>query len=338
MKKEDFADALQNMTLFKVLNPRHGKVFLPEAFVAPEEVDAQQRAQEQRSKSHTHNSAKAALAEEFGISPREIAEQQQAFMYVEQAKVKKDVEKYRDKREVKEVQKTTTENTSVDEQRRRWKELQQEKKKLTMPPQNTERNAATSVNVNVPATYPSTQLLRHGPGLPHQHSQPPPQSFQTGSRLGPPHQFSLDAPHPSPVHQASHEYEAVPGMQMQRQGTSDEEHWYGHIGTRGYRGTQPEYRASLHPAPPQSAPPQPNPQPVPSQELDPPHHDHFSADPVRAQVPLAYVPPPQQGVQLGELGVGSAVQVSDPPRYGVIRWIGELPNIMGIMAGVELVS
>ena len=49
-------------------------------------------------------------------------------------------------------------------------------------------------------------------------------------------------------------------------------------------------------------------------------------------------PTPQQGVQLGELGVGSAVQVSDPPRYGVVRWIGELPNIQGIMAGVELVS
>ena len=50
------------------------------------------------------------------------------------------------------------------------------------------------------------------------------------------------------------------------------------------------------------------------------------------------VPPPQQGVQLGELGIGSLVQIGDPPRYGVIRWIGELPNIQGYVAGVELVS
>ncbi len=32
------------------------------------------------------------------------------------------------------------------------------------------------------------------------------------------------------------------------------------------------------------------------------------------------------------------VQVSDPPRYGVIRWIGELPAVQGPIAGVELVS
>ena len=54
-----------------------------------------------------------------------------------------------------------------------------------------------------------------------------------------------------------------------------------------------------------------------------------------AQVPFAYVPSPQQEVYLG---IGSAVQVSDPPRYGVIRWTGELPGIQGVIAGVELVS
>ena len=55
-------------------------------------------------------------------------------------------------------------------------------------------------------------------------------------------------------------------------------------------------------------------------------------------MPVAYGPPAQQGVQLGELVVGSLVQVSDPPQYGVIRWIGELPNIQGTVAGIELVS
>ena len=103
-------------------------------------------------------------------------------------------------------------------------------------------------------------------------------------------------------------------------------------------GTQPPHHGPGLPQSSQSAPPQPNPQPISSQELDPPHHDHFSADSVRAQMTVAYAPPPQQGVQLGELDVGSAVQISDPPRYGVIRWIGELPNIQGYVAGVELVS
>ena len=53
---------------------------------------------------------------------------------------------------------------------------------------------------------------------------------------------------------------------------------------------------------------------------------------------VTYASPPQQGVQHSELDVGSAVQVSDLPRYGVIRWIGEVPNIQGYVAGVELVS
>ena len=104
------------------------------------------------------------------------------------------------------------------------------------------------------------------------------------------------------------------------------------------RGTQPPLCGPGLPHSSLAAPPQPNPQPISSQQLDPPHPDHFSADPVGAQGSVAFTPPPQQGVQRGELDVGSAVQVSDPPRYGVIRWIGELPNIQGYVAGVELVS
>ena len=36
--------------------------------------------------------------------------------------------------------------------------------------------------------------------------------------------------------------------------------------------------------------------------------------------------------------ISSMVQVSDPPRYGVLRWIGELPDVGGAVAGVEMVS
>ena len=36
--------------------------------------------------------------------------------------------------------------------------------------------------------------------------------------------------------------------------------------------------------------------------------------------------------------MNSRVQFSDPPRYGVIRWIGNLPQVAGLIAGVELVS
>lgn len=38
------------------------------------------------------------------------------------------------------------------------------------------------------------------------------------------------------------------------------------------------------------------------------------------------------------LDLGSMVQLSDPHCYGVIRWIGELPDMQGTIAGVEQVS
>lgn len=318
MKKEDFADALPNLShYFKLCNSHHGKVFFPEAFVASEEVDAQQRAQEQRSSMHKEDQSDEhredeALAKEFGISAHEIAQQRQALNYAEHIQQKKVLErlKCQEKQEMEQVQKPVTEHINVDQQRRRLEEIKQERP--NMPQQDTHQNA-----------YPS----RRGPGLPHQHSQPPMHPTQTGSRLGPPHQFSLDAPHPSPVRQASHEYETLPGMQMQRQATSAEEHLHDHIDTHG---PQP---AHLHPASSRHSPPQPNPQ-----QSDPPHFDHFSSGPQGTEGTVAYAPQCQQEVQLGELDIGSTVQISDPPQYGVIKWIGELPNIQGYVAGVELVS
>ena len=38
------------------------------------------------------------------------------------------------------------------------------------------------------------------------------------------------------------------------------------------------------------------------------------------------------------LEVGSAVELVDPPRYGIIRWIGKFPGVNTDIAGVELVS
>ena len=39
-----------------------------------------------------------------------------------------------------------------------------------------------------------------------------------------------------------------------------------------------------------------------------------------------------------DLEVGSAVELVDPPGYGIIRWIGKFPDLNHIIAGVELVS
>ncbi len=36
--------------------------------------------------------------------------------------------------------------------------------------------------------------------------------------------------------------------------------------------------------------------------------------------------------------MGSRVEFSDPPRYSEIRWIGNFPQVNGLIAGVELLS
>ncbi len=36
--------------------------------------------------------------------------------------------------------------------------------------------------------------------------------------------------------------------------------------------------------------------------------------------------------------MGSRVEFSDPPRYGEIRWMGNFPQVNGLIAGLELVS
>ncbi len=63
----------------------------------------------------------------------------------------------------------------------------------------------------------------------------------------------------------------------------------------------------------------------------PPRHNDGTLSPVAASVGSS------------NLAVGSTVQVatanpSDPPRYGVIKWIGEVTGVPGYVAGIALVS
>ncbi len=60
----------------------------------------------------------------------------------------------------------------------------------------------------------------------------------------------------------------------------------------------------------------------------------------RGQQPFsAFTYPPGADVPVPHvhLTTGSMVQLSDPPWYGVIRWVGELPAVHGLVAGVEMV-
>ena len=363
MKREDIAEALPQHSLgqmFKVRKPHHGKVFLPEAFVVHEEVDVQRRAEQQKGTTYREDQfqekqsggksrekgERRALAMEFGITTQEIAEQQQALNYASEQKEIEGLKKCQNRKEFEEVQKALPEQISIKEQKQRLEEIRQNREKLNIAAKDTQQNAtATGAGVNlpgvqVPTSHGGTHPSHRGPGLPHQHTQPSSHPFQSGGHLGPTHQFSLDetrTSHRPPVHQ----YETVRGK-TSNIGNSHEENVYDTIDSRGYRGPQSgemsALRASQNQAPPHSAPlhpsPHPSPQPTPSQHGDP-HQNQFFQD----QAPYAFTGSSQQGeLQSGELGIGSTVQISDPPRYGVIKWIGELPNIQGHVAGVELVS
>ncbi len=41
--------------------------------------------------------------------------------------------------------------------------------------------------------------------------------------------------------------------------------------------------------------------------------------------------------EAGGFEVGSTVQVGQPPRYGVVRWLGSFPKGKELLAGIELV-
>ena len=39
-----------------------------------------------------------------------------------------------------------------------------------------------------------------------------------------------------------------------------------------------------------------------------------------------------------KLAVGSAIQYGDPPKYGVIKWLGKFPQGERMYGGIEMVS
>ena len=50
------------------------------------------------------------------------------------------------------------------------------------------------------------------------------------------------------------------------------------------------------------------------------------------------IAPPSQDSTKHLFVIGSRVEFSDPPRYGEICWMGTLPQVNGLIAGLELVS
>ena len=56
------------------------------------------------------------------------------------------------------------------------------------------------------------------------------------------------------------------------------------------------------------------------------------------QPDVIVIAPESQDSTKHQFVIGSRVKFSDPPRYGEICWMGNFPQVNGLIAGVELVS
>ena len=71
------------------------------------------------------------------------------------------------------------------------------------------------------------------------------------------------------------------------------------------------------------------------------HASEHHPPPIYGNMPGASVmalPLPSLDSTKHQFVMGSRVTFSDPPRYGEIRWMGNFPQVNGLVAGVELVS
>ena len=56
------------------------------------------------------------------------------------------------------------------------------------------------------------------------------------------------------------------------------------------------------------------------------------------QPDVIVIAPESQDSTKHQFVIGSRVEFSDPPRYGEIRWMGNFPQVSGLIVGLELVS
>ena len=69
---------------FKVRNPQHGKVFLPEVFVAHEEVDAQQRAQQHNGTTYKYETVQGETSEKKSLQEQLVQQREEVTQTKEQ--------------------------------------------------------------------------------------------------------------------------------------------------------------------------------------------------------------------------------------------------------------
>ena len=348
VRKDEFPDALPDSS--NIIHPdrKHGKVFLLEPFVTLES----ERAQAVAEKKKTFQGGSTCTdvdAKQFDTTQ---AEQVEAMKQVEKgiaeaAGFPKDVVEDFDQ-QTEELERLRLEKEERDRNKVAQTPSTADIPRATLPPFDRQHSAGS-------LEQPSPQLR-----LPHSQSVDP--NSRGSSQLA--HSQSVDT-----------NYDGggpVPGLEQQRGQAGERRAVLSHDDYYRQRANdgavrppgnpvrqdpalqEDTYHHSYYPAS-QQPPPHPSSeqphghpqhqqragQPPPQQQLEPAgssHQSHGQQTPPTCRDIQVIAPTPRDHDPTRILGIGSMVQVSDPPRYGVLRWIGELPDVKGAIGGVEMVS
>ena len=307
VRKEDFEDAIVLKSQpFKVSDRRHGIVYLPEAFVLLEDGEQPVIREQPRPEASLNPQQRANLVQKCGFHSEEemLGEQSEA---LRQAKEGKDAQ------ELEEIKKAVqTEQIDIDKQREALLHLEKEKKKA-----DTAAAAAWQASPGAATQHPQSGSSTHSVDDLHNPPHIKSQSSYPGSQPHQPRGTAGTRPEGQLSDRSFHHYDSLGNVRDEAEIARRKSHSHG-AQDQGQQQPYPKGITPGHPTP----------------------HLHLSQEPWRQH---GASPNPAGGNQPSAqpfpgLGVGSTVQVANPPHFGVIRWVGTLPGFQGLFAGVELVS
>lgn len=342
MSGSDFENCIPGMTyLFAATKNHH--LFLPETTILSE-VEATGANDGQRNKAHPPENIDvedtAALAREMGVSTATLLENQKAAL--REAKLAKEAQ------EIKQLKQAIPEESLHIDRQQAALHAYAEKHMEMMQ----EKRASLPSGGEAASNYLQPS---HQTGRPQrQHSYEPVVPSSQRKYLG----SQTKAASIAQGEQVYNHLDSRGYQQKQSSGTLPAT-WY-----PTEPQTQPSTQNSGHqwPPPPQAQHPlyqqssnqqaayyQTPPQQIPYQQKQTPHQlpDVHIRDNTVAYAPNVPAHASQHQVYRS-LSIGSTVQLTafsstiqdgppPPPRYGVIRWVGELPGVQGPIAGIELV-
>lgn len=343
MSTVDFEGAIPGMTyLFSA--PKNRRLILPEVAILSEEEAAGTSVDQPHHTESIDVENTSILAKDMGMSAKQLMATQQAVL--------KDAEKSKQAKAAQELeqlkQAVPDQSVNVDSQRVALQAFEKEKNELNAakrssypprsetypresnfhlqpgPPQRQHSyeavlNSSPSSQRNYLAGHGKSASLSQGEQIYNRLDSRGYRQGQSHEYSGQPQPFPRDLPDQQPQNQMSEQpaYERPPQQPQQA------------LQQRSQQSQQTLYHVQ---------------QPVQQQKL-PPYQQYPGAGmPVSSGETIAVVPSSTNHQVHRSLSEGSTVQLvtfggagSQQPRYGVIRWVGEITGVAGTIAGIELV-